>query len=79
MESTIRHRAVKLLTSAQVRAGDARAKRPAAAPFRLAKFTSKSVPGAHAVHVGSYRAADAGEDAVTSSGFAAKAVVDRRW
>ena len=41
----------KILTSAQVRAGDARPERPAAAPFRLAELTSKSVAGAHAVNV----------------------------
>ena len=41
----------KILTSAQVRAGDARAQGPAAAPFRLAELTSKSVAGAHAIHV----------------------------
>ena len=41
----------KILTAAQVRAGDARPERPAAAPFRLAELTSKSVAGAHAVNV----------------------------
>ena len=50
-DATIQHERAKILTSAQVRAGDARAQGPAAAALRVAELAGEGVAGAHAVHV----------------------------
>ena len=58
---------------------DARAQGPAAAALCFPKFTSKSVAGAHAVHVGPDGAADASKDAEPASTVAAEALFYRGW
>ena len=65
------------LTSAQVRAGDARAQGPAAAPFCLAELASEGVAGTHALDVGPDGTADASKNAEPASTISAEALFYR--